>query len=46
MSQNNDDNYTELIVNIIDNQKKQKVNGIDWSNSSFKNINDLYCTRI
>jgi len=49
MSQNNDDNnnYTEMIVNIIDNQKKkQNLNGIDWSNSQFKNINDLVANNV
>ena len=36
-----------MIIDVIENQKKkQYMNGIDWSNSKFKEINDLVANNV
>tara|TARA_B110001452_G_C14990261_1_gene346186 strand:+ start:56 stop:637 length:582 start_codon:yes stop_codon:yes gene_type:complete len=36
-----------MIIDVIDEQKKnQFINGVDWSNSKFKNINDLVANNV
>jgi hypothetical protein len=39
--------YTQMIIDVIEEQKKnQYKNGIDWSNSKFKDINDLVANNV
>jgi len=39
--------YTQMIIDVIeDKKKKQYMNGIDWSNSKFKEINDLVANNV